>query len=175
MENSQLLDLAKMAAIKVSKSESVKNFDVNEVCKQLVDLRKFSLQKRVELLSTAVPEIAGIADKIIETFERSIQIGSSLSENEYAFLVEMIVNHPELDNKQIKEKVDMFFGVANRNSAFKGEELRKNIMSFGKLGLMMSFGIATALLGKNSNEIAKQIGKTKRTEMRLNSLFWHKK
>jgi hypothetical protein len=40
---------------------------------------------------------------------------------------------------------------------------------------MLGVSVASVFVSANSGEISKQIGKTKRTQARMNALFWNKK
>lgn len=40
---------------------------------------------------------------------------------------------------------------------------------------MLGVSVASVFVSANSGEISKQIGKTKRTQARVNGLFWNKK
>lgn len=104
-----------------------------------------------------------------------MRIGISLDEKEYDALFRIIIENQKLTEEQIKMKLNLYTDSINKRTSSNGKELRKNIITFGGDIIMLGLSIATVLLSANSGEISKQIGKTKRTQARVNGLLWNKK
>lgn len=116
-----------------------------------------------------------MACQLVDTFDKAVRIGITLDEKEYDALFRIIIENPKLTDEQIKMKLNLYTDSINKRTSSNGKELRKSIITFGGDILMLGLSIATVLLSANSGEISKQIGKTKRTQARMNGLFWNKK
>lgn len=167
--------IAKATVMKVADANAISSIDVNKIVELLVDCQKYGFQKRVELLQQAAPEINRMACQLVDTFDKAVRIGITLDEKEYDALFRIIIENPKLTDEQIKMKLNLYTDSINKRTSSNGKELRKNIITFGGGILMFGLSIATMLLSANSGEISKQIGKTKRTQARMNGLFWNKK
>ena len=167
--------IAKAAVMKVAAANAIPSIDVNKTVELLVDYKKYSFQKRVELLQQAAPEINRMACQLVDTFDKAVRIGITLDEKEYDALFRIIIENPKLTDEQIKMRLNLYTDSINKRTSSNGKELRKSIITFGGDILMLGLSIATVLLSANSGEISKQIGKTKRTQERMNGLFWNKK
>lgn len=88
-------------------------------------------------------------------------------------LFRIIIENPKLTDEQIK--LNLYTDSINKRTSSNGKELRKNIMTIGGGIITIGLSIFTVLVGAHSGEISEQIGKTKRTQARMNGMPWNKK